>query len=198
MLEEGKNVDVDDTEEPTNSRHPWSEAFFRDFERFYSRNQGYARRSHRPRPTSSPGTDRYQRSQDTHPDPQPFTANRWLDEAKYDMRFALHSENTTDSYFSWICFTSYQAAEKAFTAWQYNEDAKKVNQSDSLPTLAQNCPEDLQRLARELQSLTQGSKRMRYPEGDRQPSKAYTRVQASKAIELANQIIDKVDECLAQ
>lgn len=95
-------------------------------------------------------------------------------------------------------FFLFKAAEKAFTAWQYNEDAKKVNQSDSLPTLAPNCPEDLQRLARELQSLTQGSKRMRYPEGDRQPSKAYTRVQASKAIELANQIIDKVDECLAQ
>lgn len=39
-------------------------------------------------------------------------------------------------------FFLFKAAEKAFTAWQYNEDAKKVNQSDSLPTLAQNCPED--------------------------------------------------------
>lgn len=37
---------------------------------------------------------------------------------------------------------------------------------------------------------------MRYPEGDCQPSKAYTRAQASKAMELANQIIEKVDECL--
>lgn len=63
-----------------------------------------------------------------------------------------------------------KAAEKALTAWQYNEDANRVNQSDNLPSLAQNCPEDLQRLAMELQSLTQGSKRMRYPEGDRKPS----------------------------
>lgn len=89
-----------------------------------------------------------------------------------------------------------KAAEKAFTAWQYNEDAKKVNQSESLPCLAQNCPKDLQRLAKDLQSLTQGSKRMRYPEGDCQPSKAYTRAQASKAMKLANQIIKKVDDCL--
>lgn len=111
MLEEGKNVDVDDTEEPTNSRHPWSEAFFRDFERFYSRNQEYARRSHRSRPTSSPGSDRYQQYQDTYnPAPNPFAANMWFCEAKYDMRFAFHSENTEDSYFSWICFTSYQVS----------------------------------------------------------------------------------------
>uniref|UniRef100_A0A8W8HXQ4 Sacsin n=1 Tax=Magallana gigas TaxID=29159 RepID=A0A8W8HXQ4_MAGGI len=197
LLEDGKNVDVEHTEEPTNSRHPWSEAFFNEFERFYRREQEYERRYNRPRSTSSPGKDGYRRSQNTYyPDPKPFTANLWLDEAKYDMRFALQSENTAYSYFSWICFTSYQAAEKAFTAWQYNEDAKKVNQSESLPSLAQNCPEDLQRLAKELQSLTRGSKRMRYPEGDLQPSKAYTRAQASKAMELANQIIEKVDECL--
>lgn len=37
---------------------------------------------------------------------------------------------------------------------------------------------------------------MRYPEGGHQPSKTYTRAQASKAMELANQIIEKVDECL--
>lgn len=38
MFEEGKNVDVDDIEEFINSRYLWSEVFFRDFERFYSRN----------------------------------------------------------------------------------------------------------------------------------------------------------------
>lgn len=37
---------------------------------------------------------------------------------------------------------------------------------------------------------------MRYPEGGHQPSKAYTRSQASKAMDLANQIINKVDEYL--
>lgn len=93
-------------------------------------------------------------------------------------------------------FILLKAAEKALTAWQYNEDAKKVNQSDNLPSLAQNCPEDLQRLAMELQSLTQGSKKMRYPEADSKPSRAYTRAQASRAMELANQIIEKVDNCL--
>lgn len=109
LLEDGKNVDVEHTEEPTNSRHPWSEAFFNEFERFYNREQEYERRYHRTRPTSSPGTDRYERSQNTyHPDPKPFTANIWLDEAKYDMRFGFQSEKTADSYYSWICFTSYQ------------------------------------------------------------------------------------------
>lgn len=93
-------------------------------------------------------------------------------------------------------FILLKAAEKALTAWQYNEDAKKVNQSDNLPSLAQNCPEDLQRLARELQSLTWGAKRMRYPDGDHQPSKVYTKAQAKKAKELANQIIERVDDCL--
>lgn len=41
MLEDGKNVDVVDTEEPTTSRHPWSEVYFNEFERFYRREQEY-------------------------------------------------------------------------------------------------------------------------------------------------------------
>lgn len=41
MLEEGRNVDVEDTDEPTTSRHPWSEVYFNEFERFYRREQEY-------------------------------------------------------------------------------------------------------------------------------------------------------------
>lgn len=95
-----------------------------------------------------------------------------------------------------IFFTSFKAAEKALIAWQYKDDAKKVNRSETLFILAQFCPEELRRLATDLQNLTLEPQRMRYPEGGHQPSKAYTRSQASKAMELANQIIEKVDENL--
>lgn len=95
-----------------------------------------------------------------------------------------------------IFFTSFKAAEKALIAWQYKDDAKKVNRSETLSILAQFCPEELRRLATDLQNLTLEPQRMRYPEGGHQPSKAYTRSQASKARELANQIIEKVDENL--
>lgn len=109
LLEDRKNVDIDDTEEPTNRKHPWSDDFFSEFEKFYRREQENERRYQRTRSTSSPGTDGYQRYQNTYyPDPQPFTANMWLEEAKYDMRFAFQSEDRVESYFSWICFTSYQ------------------------------------------------------------------------------------------
>lgn len=98
--------------------------------------------------------------------------------------------------FEQICFTSFKAAEKALIAWQYKDDAKKVIRSETLFILAQFCPEELRRLATDLQNLTLEPQRMRYPEGGHQPSKVYTRSQASKAMELANQIIEKVDENL--
>ncbi|XP_052702133.1 sacsin-like, partial [Crassostrea angulata] len=190
LLEDGEDVDVDDTKEPSSRRRPWSEKFFNETDRFYEREKEYQRRSKR----SSSSNDHLKNIY--LPNPQPYQANIWLDEAKYDMRFALQSGNAKNSYFSWICFTSYQSAEKALTAWQYNEDANRVNRCENLLRLPQSCPEELRCLARELHTLTQGPKRMRYPEGGHQPSKAYTRAQASKAMELANQIIEKVDECL--
>lgn len=93
-------------------------------------------------------------------------------------------------------FLFFKAAEKALIAWQYDEDANCVNRSENLSRLAQNCSLDLQRLATELQNLTQGPQTMMYLEGGHQPSKAYTRAQANKATELATKIIDKVDESL--
>lgn len=95
-----------------------------------------------------------------------------------------------------IYFIFLKAAEKALIAWQYNEDSKKVNHSENLSILARSCPEGLRRLATELQNLTRGLQRMRYLEGGHQPSKAYTRSQAIKAMELANQIIYTVDKTI--
>lgn len=93
-------------------------------------------------------------------------------------------------------FLFFKAAEKALIAWQYNEDANCVNRFENLLRQAQNCSLDLRRLATELQNLTRGPQTMMYLEGGHQPSKVYTRAQASKARELATMIIDKVDECL--
>lgn len=88
----------------------------------------------------------------------------------------------------------FKAAEKALIAWQYSEDSKKVNHSENLSILARSCPEGIRCLATELQNLTRGLQRMRYLEGGHLPSKAFTRTQATKAMELANQIILTVDK----
>ncbi|XP_078314810.1 sacsin-like [Crassostrea virginica] len=200
-LEEGENIDVDDQQEPRNSRHPWSDDVFNEFERYFRREQENERRYFRQTHTSSPGPKSH-RSEDTYqPDPQPFTASTWLDESKYDIRFAKDSEDTIDEshendFFSWICQICHQATEKALIAWQYMEDARRVRRSEDLASLAQSLPSELRRLATDLEILTQGVRKMKYPDGTRIPSKAYTRDQANRALEIANKIIEKVDEYL--
>ena len=89
-----------------------------------------------------------------------------------------------------------QATEKALIAWQYMDDAKKVRRSENLASLAQSLPSELRQVAIDLDILTQGVKKMKYPDGTHIPSKAYTRDQASRAVGLANKIIQNVDEYL--
>ena len=76
------------------------------------------------------------------------------------------------------------------------EDARRVRRSEDLASLAQSLPSELRRLATDLEILTQGVRKMKYPDGTRLPSKAYTRDQANRALEIANEIIEKVDEYL--
>lgn len=87
-----------------------------------------------------------------------------------------------------------KAAEKALIAWQYNEDSNRVTRSENLSNLARRCPDELRRLASDLQNLTRDTQRMRYPNTNHKPSTAYSRVQADRAFELAKLIVDKVDE----
>nr|XP_022329303.1 sacsin-like [Crassostrea virginica]XP_022329305.1 sacsin-like [Crassostrea virginica]XP_022329306.1 sacsin-like [Crassostrea virginica] len=200
-LEVGENIDVDDTQEPRNSRHPWSDEVFNEFDRTYEREKTNEERYKRPRHPSSPGTRRHQPKNTYIPDPQPFTANTWLNEAKYDIRFAKQSEDTMDEnneneFFSWICQMCHQATEKALIAWQYMDDAKRIGRSENLASLAQSLPSDLRRLATDLENLTQGVRRMKYPDCTHIPSKAYTRDQAKRAMKIANEVIEKVDEHL--
>ncbi|XP_062614459.1 sacsin-like [Saccostrea cucullata] len=125
----------------------------------------------------------------------PSEANRWLEQAKHDMRFAIESL-TTDSHYNWICYICHQAAEKSLTAWQYFDDSTKVSNSENLNILHHDCPGELRRLARELQDLTGSVRRMRYPDNRHKPWSSYTRENAEKAIELATAMIDKVDETI--
>lgn len=76
------------------------------------------------------------------------------------------------------------------------EDARRVRRSEDLASLAQSLPSELRRLATDLEVLTQGVMKMKYPDGTYIPSRAYTRDQANQAMELANEIIEKVDEYL--
>ena len=76
------------------------------------------------------------------------------------------------------------------------EDARRVRRSEDLASLAQSLPSELRRQATDLEILTQGVRKMKYPDGTRVPSKAYTRDQANRALEIANKIIEKVDEYL--
>ena len=76
------------------------------------------------------------------------------------------------------------------------EDARRVRRSEDLASLAQSLPSELRRLATDLEILTQGVRKMKYPDGTRVPSKVYTRDQANRALDLANEIIEKVDEYL--
>ena len=112
-LEVGENIDVEDAQEPRNQRHPWSDDFFDEFERWYQRQQEYQRRYRSRTHTTSSGPQR-PRPEDTYqPNPQPFTASKWLEESKYDMRYAKHSEDTMDNeneYFSWICQICHQVS----------------------------------------------------------------------------------------
>jgi hypothetical protein len=117
-LENGENVDAEERTEQPNRSHAWSDSFFQEFERFFQREQEYQRRYHR---STSSSNRHYQHSEDTsrrrqhsedtyYPNPQPFEATRWLNESKYDIRFAWQSKSSEENFHSWICFISHQVS----------------------------------------------------------------------------------------
>lgn len=109
-LENGENVDVNDKAEPANTRHPWSENLFEEFDRWFRREQNYER--HYSSFSSNSSKPRAKTTEHTYyPNPQPYTANKWLDEAKYDICFTQQAEKTNINSFSWICFSSYKVSE---------------------------------------------------------------------------------------
>lgn len=112
-LENGENVDVNDKAKPTNTRYPWSENLFEEFDRSFRREQNYER--HYSSFSSNSSKPRAKTTKHTYyPNPQPYTANKWLDEAKYDICFTQRAEQTNNNSFSWICFSSYKVSENIY------------------------------------------------------------------------------------
>ena len=120
-------------------------------------------------------------------------------QSKFSASTNLVEENKytqTELVILFYIFVYIKAAEKALVAWQYMDDARRVRRSENLANLPQSLPRELRRLATDLEILTQGVMKMKYPDGTYIPSRAYTRDQANQAMELANEIIEKVDEYL--
>ena len=95
----------------------------------------------------------------------------------------------------WL-FMSFQAAEKALKAMQYNVDA---NQKTNDHNLCQNCCDfddhELTQLAGQLEGLVVNSAHMRYPDTmsyPKIPNDVYTAEKAEKALDLARDILERV------
>ena len=95
----------------------------------------------------------------------------------------------------WL-FMSFQAAEKALKAMQYNVDA---NQKTNDYNLCQNCCDfddhELTQLAGQLEGLVVNSAHMRYPDTmsyPKIPNDVYTAQKAEKALDLARDILERV------
>jgi len=95
----------------------------------------------------------------------------------------------------WL-FMSFQAAEKAFKAMQYNVDA---NQKTNDHNLCQNCCDfddhELTQLAGQLECLVVNSAHMRYPDTmsyPKIPNDVYTAQKAETALDLARDILERV------
>ena len=95
----------------------------------------------------------------------------------------------------WL-FMSFQAAEKALKAMQYNVDANKKTKDHNL---FQNCCDfddhELTQLAGQLEGLVVNSAHMRYPDAmsyPKIPNDVYTVQKAEKALDLARDILERV------
>ena len=91
---------------------------------------------------------------------------------------------------------SFQAAEKALKAMQYNVDA---NQKTNDHNLCENCYDfddhELTQLAGQLEGLVVNSAHMRYPDAmsyPKIPNDVYTAEKAEKALGLAREILERV------
>ncbi|KAK3611578.1 hypothetical protein CHS0354_018093 [Potamilus streckersoni] len=144
----------------------------------------------------------YQGSSPNLPAPDQPIARRWILQAKKDLVSAkvFHPLAENVPAFNWICYHCQQATEKALKAAIYAKDANKVDlkshQLDSIATKG-GLSQDLVHLAMNLQSCLGKHTRMRYPDPIARtpiPSELYTDVQARIALEIAENVVQLVDE----
>jgi len=132
--------------------------------------------------------------------PQPQEAKRWLRQAKADLNAGSEEFHFSMSSFEWTCFKFHQAAEKALKAARYSKDADKTN----VHNLVDNCygleDPELADLAEQLENLVGDSTCMRYPDKmsyPQIPNDVYSHDMAAKAKEIAEKIVERVEEKLS-
>ncbi|KAL3892277.1 hypothetical protein ACJMK2_004496 [Sinanodonta woodiana] len=129
-------------------------------------------------------------------------ARRWIQQAKKDLSSAKEflPPAILVPAFNWICYHCHQATEKALKAAVYATDANKVDlRSHQLAYIAVqgSLSQDLVSLASSLEASLGHHTRMRYPDSiDRAqiPAEVYADTQARTAIEIAESVIQLVDE----
>jgi HEPN domain-containing protein/predicted nucleotidyltransferase len=118
-------------------------------------------------------------------------AERWLDQAEYDLGFARLA--LREEYFSQACFVSQQAAEKAVKAIVYGSGERLVRGHSIVEIVehfADRVPE-LKALREQGDSLDEHYIASRYPNGvaEGPPFAIYDRPKAEEAMEAAEQIV---------
>ena len=117
---------------------------------------------------------------------------RWFAQAEDDLAFARHALN--GEFFHQVCFIAHQCAEKALKAVLYAEGARSVTGHSAAGLLAKGAAEHP-----ELGSLRDGAAELdlyyiptRYPNGlpEGTPRDAFTRAQAERAIDTAEEILE--------
>lgn len=116
---------------------------------------------------------------------------RWLDQAENDLTFARYA--LQGEFFHQVCFVAQQCAEKALKALHYHEGARTVLGHSVVGLLS-----PLLGTHPELDALNDSAAELdlfyvatRYPNGlaDGTPHRVFTRAQAARALECAEQIL---------
>ena len=121
----------------------------------------------------------------------PSRAHDWFAQAQFDLEHAIHSLESSD--FEWACFAAHQAAEKAIKA-VFQGMAAQVIMGHAIHDMLRELQRTVRVPARLLESgrvLDRYYIATRYPNAHPAgpPHRHYTRIEASRAIRHAGQIV---------
>ncbi|PFX28347.1 LINE-1 retrotransposable element ORF2 protein [Stylophora pistillata] len=118
-------------------------------------------------------------------------ARRWVRQADVDINAAENDMNPVTPAYSWACYKSHQAAEKALKAALYSEGANVPRVHDLVEISTYLNDSELPSLASRLQNLVGDYARMRYPGRGVSPE-VYTHQMAQSALQDAKTIVGHV------
>ncbi len=123
----------------------------------------------------------------------------WFEEAKIDLKRAERAEKNED--YSLACYMSQQAIEKAFRACYIGLLRKRPPHVHDLTMLYENLKPILSlpsELEEALSEVSQYYVTARYPNaGIRRPSRSFSKIQSIRAIEVARDVIKKIEEAFS-